>query len=52
MLDMIGIAFSSVMMIVVIVQAVRLDRDQPWFQKAARPRPAIRRPFQRPGDSN
>jgi hypothetical protein len=32
MLDLIGIMFSSVMMLIVIVQAVRLDRIQPWFQ--------------------
>ena len=52
MLDMIGIAFSSVMMIVIIVQAVRLDREQPWFQKATRPRPVTRRLVQRPGDKS
>jgi hypothetical protein len=32
MLDLTGILFSSVLMLIVIVQAVRLDRVQPWFQ--------------------
>ncbi len=32
MLDLAGIMFSSVLMLIVIVQAVRLDRIQPWFQ--------------------
>ncbi len=32
MLDLTGIMFSSILMLVVIVQAVRLDRIQPWFQ--------------------
>jgi DUF1365 family protein len=32
MLDLAGIMFSSVMMLMVIVQAVRLDGIQPWFQ--------------------
>jgi hypothetical protein len=32
MLDLTGILFSSVLMLIVIVQAVRLDRIQPWFQ--------------------
>ena len=36
MLDLAGILFSSVMMLMVIVQAVRLDRVQPWFQTIAR----------------
>ena len=36
MLDLAGILFSSVMMLVVIVQAVRLDRSQPWFQTVKR----------------
>jgi hypothetical protein len=35
MLDLAGILFSSVMMLMVIVQAVRLDRTQPWFQSIA-----------------
>ena len=33
MLDLTGILFSSVMMLIVIVRAVQLDRTQPWFQK-------------------
>lgn len=32
MLDLTGIVFSSVMMLIVIMRAVRLDRIQPWFQ--------------------
>ena len=32
MLDVGGILFSSMMILIVIVQAVRLDRIQPWFQ--------------------
>jgi hypothetical protein len=32
MLDLTGILFSSVMMLIVIVRAVQLDREQPWFQ--------------------
>jgi hypothetical protein len=37
MLDLTGIMFSSVLMLLVIVQAVRQDRIQPWFQ-AFRPK--------------
>jgi hypothetical protein len=40
MLDLAGIMFSSVMMLVIIVQAVRLDRVQPWFQTVKRKKPA------------
>ena len=36
MLDLTGIMFSSVMMLMVIVRAVRLDRIQPWFQAIKR----------------
>ena len=36
MLDLAGILFSSVMMLIVIVQAVRLDREQAWFQTLSR----------------
>jgi hypothetical protein len=32
MLDLTGIMFSSVMMLIVIIRALRLDRIQPWFQ--------------------
>jgi hypothetical protein len=32
MLDMLGILFSTVAVLVVIVRAVRFDRVQPWFQ--------------------
>jgi hypothetical protein len=34
MLDLAGIIFSSVMMMIVVVNAVRLDRIQPWFSTA------------------
>jgi hypothetical protein len=33
MLDLIGIMFSSLMMLIIIVRAVRLDRTQPWFHQ-------------------
>ena len=33
MLDLTGILFSSMMMLIVIFRAVQLDRLQPWFQK-------------------
>jgi hypothetical protein len=33
MLDLTGILFSSVMMILVVVRALQLDRIQPWFQR-------------------
>ena len=36
MLDLAGIMFSSVMMLVVVVRAMQLDRSQPWFQKIKR----------------
>jgi hypothetical protein len=36
MLDLTGIMFSSVMMLIVILRAVQLDRTQPWFQKVKR----------------
>ncbi len=32
MLDTLGILFSSIVMMLVVVRAVRLDRAQPWFQ--------------------
>ncbi|HXT78925.1 MAG TPA: hypothetical protein VN702_05110 [Acetobacteraceae bacterium] len=36
MLDLMGIMFSSVIMLFVIVRAVQLDSTQPWFQTIAR----------------
>jgi hypothetical protein len=36
MLDLAGIMFSSVMMMMVIVRAVQMDRSQPWFQRVKR----------------
>jgi hypothetical protein len=50
MLDLTGIMFSSVMMVIVIVRAVQLDRTQPWFQRIKRkdePAPAARRAWYR-----
>jgi hypothetical protein len=50
MLDLAGILFSSIMMLVVIVQAVRLDATQPWFQTRKRPDPPVEpntRPWRR-----
>jgi hypothetical protein len=32
MLDTIGILFSTLMILTIVVRAVRLDRRQPWFQ--------------------
>jgi hypothetical protein len=39
MLDLIGIAFSGVMILYVLYRAVMLDRSQPWFGATGR-RPA------------
>ena len=36
MLDLAGILFSSTMMLMVIIRAVRLDQRQPWFQSIKR----------------
>jgi hypothetical protein len=50
MLDLTGILFSSVMMMIVIVRAVRADRTEPWFQTIKRvdkPLGAQKRPWQR-----
>ncbi len=41
MLDLTGIMFSSVMMLMVIVRAVRLYRVQPWFQALKPKEPTI-----------
>lgn len=34
MLDLTGIMISSIMMLIVIVQAVQLDSRMPWFETA------------------
>lgn len=50
MLDLTGIMFSSVMMLMVIIRALQLDRAQPWFQQVKRkdaPTPADKRAWQR-----
>jgi hypothetical protein len=39
MLDLTGIMFSSIMMLMVIVRAVQLDRIQPWFQTIRKEKP-------------
>ena len=39
MLDVAGIMFISVMMLMIIVRSVRLDRLQPWFQAIERKKP-------------
>ncbi|HEY4043589.1 MAG TPA: hypothetical protein VGM32_17315 [Rhodopila sp.] len=36
MLDLTGIMFSSLMLLVVIIRAVQLDRSQAWFQTVKR----------------
>lgn len=36
MLDLTGIMFSSIMMMMVIFRAVQMDRSQPWFQAVKR----------------
>lgn len=49
MLDLTGIVFSSVMMLLVIVRALQLDRAQPWFQSIKRKqddKPAAAKPWQ------
>lgn len=50
MLDLTGILFSSVMMLMVIIRAVQLDAIQPWFQHVKlkeAPNAANQRPWQR-----
>jgi hypothetical protein len=49
-LDLTGIMFSSIMMLIVIMRALQLDRLQPWFQRVKRkdtPAPANQRPWLR-----
>jgi hypothetical protein len=33
-LDLLGIVFSGVMMLYVVIQAVQLDASRPWFETA------------------
>jgi hypothetical protein len=50
MLDLTGILFSSVLMLIVIVRALQFDRTQPWFQKITRkddPKTASQRAWRR-----
>ncbi len=53
MLDLAGIMFSTIMMIIAVSNAVRLNWTRPWFERAA-PKPdtpksqsTTRRPWQR-----
>jgi hypothetical protein len=49
MIDIAGILFSSVMVLIIIVRAVQFDRVQPWFQTLPRKDDAgtsTRRPWQ------
>jgi hypothetical protein len=32
MLDLLGILFSSIMMVLVILRAIQMDSTQPWFR--------------------
>jgi hypothetical protein len=36
MLDLTGILFSSVIILIVVVRAVQMDRSEPWFQTTKR----------------
>ena len=36
MLDLLGIVFSSVIMMLVIVRALQMDKTEPWFQTLKR----------------
>ena len=36
MLDLTGIMFSSIMMLMVVIRALQMDSSQPWFQKIKR----------------
>jgi hypothetical protein len=40
MLDLIGIAFSGVMILYVLYRAMMLDRSEPWFEAPPEPTPA------------
>jgi hypothetical protein len=42
MLDLVGIMFSSVIILFVIINAARLDRVKPWFQTVSRIEPAAK----------
>jgi hypothetical protein len=45
MLDLVGITFSGVVMLVIILRAIQLDRTLPWFEPVkSRTNP--------PGDTN
>ncbi|HVC63523.1 MAG TPA: hypothetical protein VND19_24555 [Acetobacteraceae bacterium] len=52
MLDLVGIVFSSVMMVYVIFRAVQLDGSRPWFEAAPpEPTPAPGAASTQPGQS-
>lgn len=42
MLDLFGIMFSSLMMVVVLIRAVQLDRTHPWFEISSQQKPSRR----------
>ncbi len=47
MLDLSGIVISSVMMLLVIIRAIKLDREQPWYQ-TVKIKDAVKSAAQRP----
>jgi hypothetical protein len=54
MLDLLGILFSSVMMVLVILRAIQLDSKEPWFRppKTGVDRSGLKlRPGGPPGDA-
>ena len=50
MLDLAGIMFSSVIMVMAVLRAVQLDRTLPWFEKVNANEVSVatnKRPWQR-----
>jgi len=50
MLDLTGIMFSSIMMLVIVIRAIKADQIEPWFQTVKRkagPPSAPKPPWQR-----
>ena len=37
MLDQLAILFSTIMLVIVIVRAVKMDRAQPWYEPLQKP---------------
>jgi hypothetical protein len=54
MLDLAGIMFSTIMMLIVVLTAVKLDRALPWFEaparRGAKPSPKSRHPGEPVGE--